>query len=655
MTGFTEIPLLAGLSKVEFAKLLADVHELKLTAGAVVEDPGELAQWYYLISDGQLELVALVQDQDVAVISLNAGDVAGEFILPKSESFPRQLRAVTDVTLYRIPRARLQRLIRSDSRLSDSFDRMLTAQLATVLHELTRIKVILAAYADAVWEDVAPPSLEQASAAISETPAVTDGRKLRGSKAAKASGESKKPKSVIWRWAGGLSSVVLGAAIFLLHGGSYQLAAVTAILTAAAWNWLLQIVPEYVVGLATITLLAATGAVSPEAALTGFASPTWFLLFSVLGIGVAVSRSGLLYRLALHMLRLLPPSYAGQTFALALTGVLFTPLLPSLNSRSAIASPLARELSEAMRFPERGKGSAGLAMSSFLGFGLMYFPFLNGTSICMVAWSLLPAAIRQQVTWGWWLWVALPLGLLVFAGSYAAILLMYPAEATAGVSRDTIRAQLQVLGRMTGTERITLWVLGAVLIGFVTQGIHGIDPAWLGLSGLLVLVGSGVLDKDALKGIDWSFLLLFGALVGISGIIKASGLSKELSAVIQPLFQPLGASPYLFLGAVALLTVLVSLVVTGQQAVLVMVIALLPVATQMGYHPLTIALVVLAMASSWLFPYQNPGYLTVYSGTEGKSFTHVQVRPLAIVQMMIMVAAVLASVPFWQFLGLIPR
>lgn len=648
-----EVPLLAGLPKVELARLVGDAEELHHPVGTTVLDGSRHQDSLYFIVEGAVEVGVRQGDNVVPLTVLKAGDLFGESALLHSPQGEESVTTLTPVRLIRLPAKRIQRLMQSEPALAGSLIQALAAKTAGTRSELARVKGMLGAYMDEVWNTIPASGLEEAVAVM---PAAGESM-AQGIQAA----EPKKRRAPfwksaqLWKFAGLGGSTAVSLLVFELQRGTPKVAAITSVLLWAALNWLMGTVPDYVTALVTCVMAVLAAGVAPATAFSGFASPSWFLLLGVLGIGVAVSRSGLLYRIALYMLRLLPPTYRGQSLALAITGIMFTPLLPSANSRSALASPLARELSDAMRLPALGKGTAGLAMSSFLGFGQMYFMFLNGTNICLLAWSLLPAAARQQVTWGRWLWWALPLGILTFIGCYLAILYLFRPEPTAGVSRKTITAQLRVLGPLAGAERQTAVVLGLVLLGFMTQGIHGIDPGWISLGGFLLLIALGVVDKNGLKALDWGFLLLVGCLVSLSDITKVTGLTDKMTQWISPVLRPLGASPYLFLGAVAVLMLLARLAIPIQQAVLVMVMALLPVSTQMGFHPFVLAVVVLAMSNSWILPQQNSMYLTVHSGTEERSFTHRQVRPLALVQSLVGVLAILASVPFWQYLGLVPR
>lgn len=634
---------------MELARLAGDLERIDLQEGEQIVARGEDGLLYFVV-EGDVEVIDLEGARPVPLMLLGAGDMIGESGWLQ-EPPTIGIRALSAVQLCRLPLSRFQRLLKGEPAVAREFIQTLAGRSAETLRELARTKRLLSAYAVEVWDSVPTPIPPAASMQPQATP-------------------PKQPASRRDRWGHrrsvtpwGSLLVLLGKALvplaavglaFPLGGGDMTLTASIAILGASASLWLMGQVPDYVVALAASVAAVLFNVAKPVVAFSGFANPAWFLLLGILGIGVAVNQSGLLYRLALNMLRLLPPTYRGQTFALAITGVIFTPLLPSANSRAAIASPLAKELSEAMRFPALGRGSAGLAMSAFLGFGQMYFLFFNGTNICLLAWSLMPQAVQAQVSWIYWLLVALPLGLFTFGLSYGAILWFFPPEPTAGVSRETILAQLQVLGPLSKAERRTGTVLGLVLTGFLTQSLHGLNPSWIALTGFLILVVLGVVDKQGLKSIDWGFLLLVGGLISLSDVTQVTGLSKHLAEGVGILLRPLGSNPYVFLLGVAVLMLLVRLAIPIQQAVLLMVIALLPMTTQLGFNPFVITLVVLAMSNSWVLPQQNQMYLTVFSGTEERCFTHRQVRSLAMVQAACGVLAVLVSVPFWKVLGLLP-
>ena len=91
----------------------------------------------------------------------------------------------------------------------------------------------------------------------------------------------------------------------------------------------------------------------------GFATPAWNMIFTLLAVGVAVARSGLMFRLVLLSLQRLPPRFIPQSVVLCLTGVLMTAGLASGSTRIALGVPIARGLSDAMGFARAKPRSGG--------------------------------------------------------------------------------------------------------------------------------------------------------------------------------------------------------------------------------------------------------------------------------------------------------
>ena len=79
----------------------------------------------------------------------------------------------------------------------------------------------------------------------------------------------------------------------------------------------------------------------------------------------------------LLVIKRFPPNYIGQTFGLAFSGLLLTPMIPHPIARTTLASPLVMTLSEILGFKKGSKGAVGMAMVCLLGFGQMSFMFME--------------------------------------------------------------------------------------------------------------------------------------------------------------------------------------------------------------------------------------------------------------------------------------
>jgi CRP-like cAMP-binding protein len=118
----------------------------------------------------------------------------------------------------------------------------------------------------------------------------------------------------------------------LSRGG---LVALTAII-ATVPLLIADVLPDYVVMLLLTLGLVVPGLVTPADILAGFAAPAWLMVFTLLAVGVAVARSGLMFRLVLLSLQRLPPRFVPQSVVLCLTGVVLTAGLSSGSTRIAL-------------------------------------------------------------------------------------------------------------------------------------------------------------------------------------------------------------------------------------------------------------------------------------------------------------------------------
>ncbi|WP_168735411.1 SLC13 family permease [Cohnella fermenti] len=422
---------------------------------------------------------------------------------------------------------------------------------------------------------------------------------------------------------------------------------------AAVIFWMVNIVADYLVALVMAMLWVLDGLMTPETALSGFASTTWLYMLFILAIGAAITKSGILYRLSLHALRRFPANYRGQLWGLIAGGIALNPLIPSSSAKVTLGVPIARTLSESMGFRDRSAGAAGLSLAAMVFYGFTAPFILTGSYTNAMAFGLVPGA--QLPSWFQWFLYALP-AFLIFSVLMLLLLkrLFRNPAAARPIARETVDEQLNLLGSWTREER---WTVGTVLGSMallILQPLHGLDNAWIMLLGFGVLLVTGALDTQTLKtSVDWPFLLFIGIAFSFAQGAEQLGIVEAMSAELSERMDAFLSSPTLFLAAVMALSFLVTLVVRDDPAVILLVIALLPLADQAGIHPWVLIFAILLATDPFFFTFQSPTYLLAYYSAEGKSFTHRQGQKVAIGYAVAVIAAVLLSVPYWKWIGLI--
>ena len=460
------------------------------------------------------------------------------------------------------------------------------------------------------------------------------------------------------RWLGAALALAL-AAWFLTTspppGLSRQAYLTLGTLAAALPLLVLGTLADHLVTLLLLVAWAGLGLVSPRVALSGFASPGWFLVLSVLAVGVALGRSGLLYRLVLTLLERVPPRHSLLLLALSASGLLLSPAMPNATARTALAAPLAVGVAEGLGYPTRSRGSAAVGLTILLGFGQMCTLFLTGSSSGLLVHSLLPPESQARFSWGAWLVAALPLHLVIFALTFAAILLFLRPEQAPGRPRDTVRLQRQVLGPVSRAEWLTGLVVALMVLAFVFGPLVGLEPAWAAVVAMVVLAAAGVLDQQSFRsGVNWSFLIFFGGMTSLGTVFSAVEVDAWLAALATRPLAPLAATPALFLLALGLTGYLLNLAVRWQAACVLMTLVLVPVVQPLGIEPWVVGITALVTTNMWFLPYQSTIYQAIYYGADEQSFSHAQARPISLVYGLACLLGLLVSVPFWETLGLLP-
>jgi anion transporter len=429
-----------------------------------------------------------------------------------------------------------------------------------------------------------------------------------------------------------------------------------ATLNVAVALWMLELLDDYVVGLMLLLSWVVLDIVPSKVALAGF-SESWFFVIGALGIGAAVNKTGLLYRLSVQVLSRIPICYyRTYSFFLLTSGLLLTPLLPTGKARTIIAVPVSQSISEASGFQQRSSGSAALTLAALIGYSQMSFMFLTGGEFCLIGWNLLPPSSKSEFGWMTWFMAALPAGVVVVLVVFAAIQYFFPlnSETKTDLSNRTTEVQLKKLGPINSQEWIAAAILGLTLIGWLTMSLHEINETWIALAALLVFLITGILDKQGFKSnLDWGLILFFGIVNSIATISSYLGLDQWFIGMVGPLFTSYSIGPLTFFSFTILLVCFARLFVRKSVVVTFFTVTLVPLGQSIGIHPGVLLLIILMASECFFLPYQDGPYQIAYSSTQGLAFSHAQARKLLLAKCFAVFVAVIVSIPYWTWLGLI--
>lgn len=420
--------------------------------------------------------------------------------------------------------------------------------------------------------------------------------------------------------------------------------------------WAFEIFEEHVVAILLLLSWLLLDIVPSRTALAGFGESSWFFALGVLGIGAAITSTGLLYRLALQLLRFLPPKHKFYSLSLLISGFAVTPVIPTNKGRIGIMAPLTQTISEALGYRARSNGCAGLAFSSMVGYTQLTFAFLTGATYCLVGWSVLPTDVRDNFGWAVWFEAALPAAISTVLLFYFAIQILFPIdkEQSSAISSKTVRTQIEILGPLTSAEWISLSVIALAAFGWLGKPLHGIGEAWVALAALAIFLVTGLLDKKNLRNnIDWGYLLFLGVVSAMDDVMRALGVDRWITSFIAPVLSALSFSPVLFLFMVALMVYALRFLLKKPATVVLFIVTLTPLAHEVGIHAGVLLLTILIAIEAWFLPYQTDSYQIAYYGTDEKAFSHAQGRKLMMIKFAVSLITIGISVPYWRMLGFI--
>ncbi len=610
------VDLFTGLDRVPLARLAAHVEPVTVAAGAVVCAEGDPADALYLVEQGRFA-VTVCDDTGLRrrINTLEAGSFFGETALLTADVRTATVTAEMDGELLKLDRATFLGLMEDDP----SVARVVATDLARRLRHRDHPDAPEAAHA---------PVIDAAQRAVAERRA---GR--------------------VTTIVGILVAAGLAAAAFFavdLAQSRFVL-----FLLAAIALWVTEPVPPYVVSLGLVIAWVTTQIVPPYNAILGFASTSWIFVLSVLGIASVMARSGLLLRIGLLLIERVPASLRWQSAAFIVTGITLTPVLPLAMARAAVTAPLSLAVADALRLRDREGASAVLGLSAWVGAGPFIFLFQNGSPVCILAWSLMPVAAQVQMTWSFWLIAALPLAVLIAAGMWVALQLIERPRRVEAPRREPLMLQLAILGPLSRTEKIVGAIVALTLVAWIIGPRLVIDPGLIALVSFLALIIATRGRPSDLGRLDWGYLLFFGVALSLSNITSGLRLDRTLGETMAARLTDFGITGAPYIGLVALATIFVRSFLPADQAILLLSLGFIPVATALNVHPFLAVIAILALGLSWHVPAQTPEYLVARVASEGRLYTDAQARRASYAYMGVALVSLFICMGYWHLIGLL--
>ncbi len=191
-------------------------------------------------------------------------------------------------------------------------------------------------------------------------------------------------------------------------------------------------------------------------------------------------------------------------------------------------------------------------------------------------------------------------------------------KGTYRITREYAEEEFARLGKMSSAEKKSAVLLTAAVLLWILENILKIDACATAMGVTVLCFALKLLDnKEISTAVPWALVLHIGSVVALGSILLTVGLDKWIQGLMTPVFENVSTPVTAFL-TILLLVLLVRVVMVSQNAVVVMMVALLPpLLSVAGMCEWAIGLVVLATETCWILPFQNTVFISAPSCMEG--------------------------------------
>ncbi len=417
--------------------------------------------------------------------------------------------------------------------------------------------------------------------------------------------------------------------------------------------WITEATDHAIAGLIGCFLFWALGVVRFDVAFSGFANDTAWFLFGATLMGIMASKSGLARRLAYHVMLRVGTTYPRILLGLIVTDFLLTLIVPSGIARIVIMAAVALGLVEALGMPAGSNGARGIFLIITYTAALFDKMIIAGAS-SITARGMIERIGEVDVQWSQWFIAFLPCHIITVFAAWWLTLWLFPPEKTGLAGGQAyLQGELRKLGPLSAPETKAALLLGAATVLWVTDFLHHISSAKIGLGiGLAALLPYiGVLRVDDLKKVNYLPVFFVAAALGMAKVLEATKGLDLLTNIafgwIEPWMTGTFVSTIVLYWSAFFYHILLSsdIAMLGTSMPLLMNFA-----KSHGLNPLALGMIWVFGSGGKIFVYQSAVLIVGYSFGY---FTARDMLRIGLLLTLVEFIAILVIVPFyWPLIGI---
>ena len=412
--------------------------------------------------------------------------------------------------------------------------------------------------------------------------------------------------------------------------------------------WVFEILPEALVAIMLCMFFIIAGIGKPSIIFSPWGSAIPWLTFGGIVLSMAMSKTGLAKRIAYKILIITGTTLPRIVAGLVVTGLILAPLISSPSAKVLLMAPIIIGIMQALNVKPLSKTAACLMTAVLLAVWTPNFIFLSSNEGLMAA-EAARKVTGEMISFTDYMIHMSPLAILWTICSAFSIVAIKPDKVV--FSAELLKRQYKEMGSMT-REQITCIVLFVImLILFLTDKYHRINPAWIIvlIASVCFFPGINILKKEDLSKANFLILIFVTGAMAIGEAANQCGATELFTKTVVEFLQ--GQSESAVIIAAWLISLLGNFILTPVAIMGGFFNPTVNIFSNLGLNPLLGPYSMILGFSHFLFPYEMAPALVAYSF--GYIKLQDMIKILAFRMVLGLVFMFVVVIPYWKMIGLL--
>ena len=274
-------------------------------------------------------------------------------------------------------------------------------------------------------------------------------------------------------------------------------------------------------------------------ALSGYQSPTTWLIFTAFTMSSAFVITGLGKRIAYHLIGMFGHTTLRLGYVTMFLDLLLSPATPSNTARAGgIVFPIINSVAVTLGSdPEKSPKKAGryLLMNVYMVVKTTSYIFLTAMAPNTLALSIMAPILGFELDWVKWFLAASVPGLLCLFLIPLVCYFVAPPELKEVDNKTIAQEGLAGLGPMSLREKFLSVLFFGALFAWIFAKELGVSATTVALITMVLCVFLNIVSWDDVRKnkAGWDTLIWYGGIIGMSSILDKAGFFKWLADTMQ--------------------------------------------------------------------------------------------------------------------------